>query len=111
MTGVPAPAGWEAKRLLSTMPTCVADWELAAGGYLNLRIFGPTDTTGPRAEWRTGPSGFGPDLADPDALRRFGWDVLRAAQAAADVLEHGNADVEPDPQLTIHDFREEALRG
>jgi hypothetical protein len=127
VTGVPAPAGWTARTPPTGPPNCLLEWQITHGGHLTVRVFGPY-TTGKRgeerthlarAEWRTGVSSFGPDFTDPAVQREFGWAVLQATKAAAEVLAAANGpatdapadDAEPDDgHLTIFDF-EELARG
>lgn len=127
MTGVPAPAGWEAR---TPLPNYLIEWRLegAAGAWLAVRVHRPYSTGKrgheqvhpARAEWRTGVvSSFGPDFTDPTAQKEFGWAVLQATQAVAAVLAAANGpavtssadEVEPDDgHMTIFDF-EELARG
>ena len=105
MTGVPAPTGWETRRPTGTD---LAWWEHSCpGGHVAIHV----NATG-GVRYRTGPSSYGPALTPHDA-RRHAWILKDGLYAAAQLAEHHTpgADPEPDPQLTIDDYLEEALRG
>lgn len=118
MTGLTPPAGVEARRPLEG---CAAEWHVPGpdGTFLRFRLWPPREARTNRAghevspgrppyvEIRTGHISFGPDISDPDDLRRFAWLVLQSCHRLAHALEVGEgpaAELELDPQTTVDDF-------
>ncbi len=81
------------------------EWRLPedSDGYLQIRLFGPTDTSTTRVEIHTGPATFGVVLDTSGDVRRFGWAVLASCMALADLMDAAPTDAPASPQTTIYD--------
>lgn len=120
MTGLTPPAGVEASE--RPLDGCTAEWRVRGpenATYLEFRLWGPREEKVNRVgrvvqhgrpayvAIRTGIISFGPDISDPEVLRRFGWRVLSATHRLAHVLEFGTGPApapELNPQTTVFDF-------
>ena len=97
MTALTPPPGVEARE--PVRPGDTVDWEIASPsrGRLQTRI------RDGHIVLRTAPLATLTLGSDPTAIRRFAWLVHGALYRLADVLEAGQPEPEPDPQLTIDD--------